>query len=289
MRPFPCALMLVVGLVSCVHQPQPVWTSPEPQPSLPVVQPEPPTFPSMESPAKWRVLHEEAAGMSALASWRQLRVAGDEGEVTLSLVRFDDRHATLRVVDQPQSWTFGDTLGDSMRQAGAIAGVNGGYFQPDFTPLGLVIADGRRMGQFTRSSLVSGMVRVIRGQPALVWNSESSAAEAASDLLQAGPRLLSGGQPVSGLNGSKSAARSFVATDGANGWLIGVASSVSLRGLAELLATPGLVSGLRLDRALNLDGGRSTAFFSRLSDGREINEPGWSTVRNYLAVVPRGN
>jgi uncharacterized protein YigE (DUF2233 family) len=241
----------------------------------------------VEAPANWRVIHEEATGMSALASWRQLRVIGDEGEVTVSLVRFDDRHATLRVVDQPQSWTLGDTLGDSMRQAGAIAGVNGGYFQPDFTPLGLVITDGRRMGQFTRSSLVSGMVRVIQGRPALVWNSESSCAEAASDLLQAGPRLLSGGQPITGLNASKTAARSFVATDGENGWLIGVTSSVSLHGLAELLATPGLVSGLRLDRALNLDGGRSTAFFARLNDGREINKPSWSTVRNYLALVPR--
>lgn len=278
------ALWLAAGLVSCAYQPQTVWTSPEP--SLPPSQPQPPPN-VVEAPANWRVIHEEAAGMSALASWRQLRVIGDEGKVTVSLVRFDDCHATLRVVDQPQSWTLGDTLGDSMRQAGAIAGVNGGYFQPDFTPVGLVIADGRCVGQFTRSSLVSGMVRVIQGRPALVWTSESSFAEAASDLLQAGPRLLSGGQPISGLNASKTAARSFVATDGENGWLIGVTSSVSLHGLAELLATPGLVSGLRLDRALNLDGGRSTAFFARLNDGREINEPGWSTVRNYLALVPR--
>ena len=278
------ALWLAAGLVSCAYQPQPVWTSPEP--SLPPSQPQPPPN-VVEAPANWRVIHEEAAGMSALASWRQLCVIGHEGEVTVSLVRFDDCHATLRVVDQPQSWTLSDTLGDSMRQAAAIAGVNGGYFQPDFTPLGLVIADGRRMGQFTRSALVSGMVRVIQGRPALVWNSESSCAEAASDLLQAGPRLLSGGQPITGLNASKTAARSFVATDGENGWLIGVTSPVSLHGLAELLATPGLVSGLRLDRALNLDGGRSTAFFARLNDGREINKPGWSTVRNYLALVPR--
>jgi hypothetical protein len=38
---------------------------------------------------------------------------------------------------------------------------------------------------------------------------------------------------------------------------------------------------------LNLDGGRSTAFYARTNDGREISQPGWSTVRNYVAVVPR--
>lgn len=281
-------LGLLISLVACTQPAAPVWPSP-PAPTFSLPPSSSPSLPApiAELPARWRVLHEEAAGLSALATWRELRVAGDEGEVTLSLVRFDARHATLRVVDQPQSWSWGDTLGTSMRQVGAIAGVNGGYFQPDFTPLGLVIADGRRMGQFTRSSLVSGMVRVVADQPALVWNTESTSAAAAHDLLQAGPRLLSGGQPVAGLNGSKTAARSFVATDGENGWLVGVTSSVSLRGLAELLATPGLVSGLVLDRALNLDGGRSTAFYARLNDGREINTPGWSTVRNYLAIVPR--
>jgi hypothetical protein len=78
-----------------------------------------------------------------------------------------------------------------------------------------------------------------------------------------------------------------VATDGNGGWLIGVAEYTTLRGLSDLLATPGLIAGMRVERALNLDGGRSTAFYARTSDGAEINDPGWSTVRNYLAVLPR--
>lgn len=212
---------------------------------------------------------------------------GEEGTAEVSVVRFDSRHSTLRVVDQPEAWSFGDTLGNSMRRAGAIAGVNGGYFHPDFAPLGLMIASGRQQGQFTRSSLVSGMMRVRQGEPALVWNIESSSTAEATDLLQAGPRLVDRGLPVSGLNSSKMAARTFIATDGEQGWLIGVARTTTLSGLAHLLATPGLVSGLRVDRALNFDGGRSTALYARTSDGREISEPGWSTVRNYVAVVPR--
>jgi hypothetical protein len=216
-----------------------------------------------------------------------LRVRGSEGEVDISVVRFDSSSCTLRVVDQPQSWSFTDLLSDSMRSVKAIAGVNGGYFHPDFTPLGLMIANGKRQGQFTRSGLVSGMICVSDGEPALIWNSESPDTTNASDFLQAGPRLVDAGQPISGLNRTKVAARTFIATDEHSGWLIGTVHSTTLHGLAELLTSPGLISGLRIQRALNLDGGRSTAFYARTNDGREISQPGWSTVRNYVAVVPR--
>lgn len=235
----------------------------------------------------WRMVSEDVTPLPHHASWLRLKVRGSEGEVEISVVRFDSGSCTLRVVDQPQSWSFSDLLGDSMRSVKAIAGVNGGYFHPDFTPLGLMIANGKREGQFTRSGLVSGMICVRGGEPALLWNSESADTTNVSDLLQAGPRLVDAGQLVSGLNRSKVAARSFIATDGQSGWLIGTAHSTTLHGLAELLTSPGLISGLRIQRALNLDGGRSTAFYARTADGRENGAPGWSTVRNYLAVVPR--
>lgn len=237
--------------------------------------------------AEGTFLSQKATNLFNSATFLELSVPVEGGTAEMSAVRFDSRQCTLRVIDQPAAWSFGDTLGSAMKSAGAIAGVNGGYFRPDFTPLGLMIADGRAQGQFTRSSLVSGMVRVRKGEPALVWNSESSAISGASDLLQAGPRLVHAGQPVPGLNASKTAARTFIATDGSHHWLVGVVRNTTLNGLAKLLATPGLIAGMRVDRALNLDGGRSTAFYVRTSEGREISQPGWSTVRNYVAVVPR--
>ena len=237
--------------------------------------------------ASWALLSQKATVLPALATLLELRVQGPEGTAEVSVVRFDSRHCTLRVIDQPEAWSLADKLGGSMRAVGAIAGVNGGYFHPDFTPLGLVISSGKAQGQFTRSSLVSGMLRVRGSEPALVWNSEPADSAHASDLLQAGPRLVHAGLPVSGLNASKAAARTFIATDGGQAWLIGVVRSTTLSGLADLLSTPGLISGLPIQRALNFDGGRSTAFYARTSEGREISEPGWSTVRNYVAVVPR--
>jgi len=277
MRPL---LLFCLFLASCAQTPLPL--NPEPVQSAPQ-----PFQPTPEPTTSWRMISEEVTPLSHHASWLRMSVRGNEGEVALSVVRFDSSSCTLRVVDQPQSWSFTDLLGDSMRSVKAIAGVNGGYFHPDFTPLGLMIANGRRQGDFTRSGLVSGMVRVRGGEPALIWNNESPDTSNASDLLQAGPRLVDAGQPVSGLNRTKVAARTFIATDGHSGWLIGTVHSTTLLGLADLLTSPGLISGLRIQRALNLDGGHSTAFYVRTADGRENGAPGWSTVRNYLAVVPR--
>ena len=91
---------------------------------------------------------------------------------------------------------------------------------------------------------------------------------------------------MSTLDRVKTAARTFIATDGGHWWAIGVVRSTSLFELGRLLAAPELIPGLRIRRALNLDGGRSSALYARLSDGTEITEPGWSTVRNYVAIVP---
>lgn len=44
---------------------------------------------------------------------------------------------------------------------------------------------------------------------------------------------------------------------------------------------------MKVQRALNLDGGPSTGLWSRHQDGRELHEkPGWA-VRNAIIVVPR--
>ena len=277
--------ILVLGLVSCAQPPaiRPAL----PPPSEPSADLAPPFQPQASWDTGWRMQCQQVQNLSHLASWSRCTVSGREGEVEVCQVRFDSRHCTLRVVDQPDAAAGSGALREAMRSVNAIAGVNGGYFHPDFTPLGLMIADGRSSGQWVRTSLVSGMLRVRQGVPALIWNHEPGQTLEVEHLLQSGPRLVDAGRVVEGLNGRRSAARTFIATDGSTGWLVGVARNVTLQGLAEILATPGLLCGFRIERALNFDGGRSTAFYVRQEDGSEVAEPGWSTVRNYVAVVPR--
>lgn len=236
----------------------------------------------------WR--REGAGERRALAHGAELRIfdaAAESRRVEMTLVVFDDRQLTLRVVDQPDAHAGAGRVRGIARELDAAACINGGFFHPDFTPLGLFIADGRSTGRVARTSLVSGAVVMREGAPALVWNAEAGGHEGAAQALQAGPRLVHEGRAVPGLDRVKQAARSFVLHDGGHRWALGTARDCSLAELGEILATEGLLPELKAWRALNLDGGRSTALCARFAGGGELCRPGWRTVRNYLAVVPR--
>jgi hypothetical protein len=63
---------------------------------------------------------------------------------------------------------------------------------------------------------------------------------------------------------------------------------VTLAELAESLASPGALTGWRVDRAINLDGGSSTGFFFDRGVGdAAITLNPWKRVRNLLCVIPR--
>jgi exopolysaccharide biosynthesis protein len=190
----------------------------------------------------------------------------------------------LRVIDQPDAHAGGGVISALMQKHNAIAGVNGGYFTPEFTPLGLMIASGEKTGALQTSKLLGG---IILGTPRLLWRDEFHSAEGATDLIQCGPRLVDSARAITGLDTTKNRARTFIATNENDAWLIGTAGSISLGDLADILASPGIIPNIRIHRALNLDGGNSTAIWSRNAEGAIVSDPGWSTVRNYLALVPR--
>lgn len=219
------------------------------------------------------------------ASLMEYVISHKEHSHQIRLVVFDSRQFDLKVIDQPDSWAGGGHIKDSMQGAAAVAGVNGGFFTPQFKPMGLMVSDGRKTGAWQTGPLLTGAV-VVTDHPQLLWNAEVNADEA-RELVQAGPRLVDDGQAVAGLDARKRSARSFIANDGGTQWLIGTADNISLSDLAELLSVPGLMPAFTVHRALNLDGGHSSALYYRFVGGREQVHPGWSTVRNYLAIVPK--
>ena len=228
----------------------------------------------------------ESQPLRGNATLQTLSVSKNGDSVKLQLVYFDSRSHELKIIDQPEAAAGGGQITACMRQAGAIAGVNGGFFTPQFTPMGLMIADGRATGTWQSNKLLTGAV-VVRHSPQLLWNSEALKSLSARHLIQTGPRLVDSGKPVASLERRKLVPRTFIATDGSHRWIFGLARHTSLGELAEILATPDLLPGFQVHRALNLDGGRSSAIYYRTADGREQSAPGWSTVRNYLAIVLR--
>jgi hypothetical protein len=228
----------------------------------------------------------ESQPLSGDATLHTLSVSKNGDSVDLQLVYFDSRSHELKIIDQPEDGAGAGQITACMRLAGAIAGVNGGFFTPQFTPMGLMIADGNPTGTWQSNKLLTGAV-VVRHSPQLLWNSEALKSLSARHLIQTGPRLVDSGKPVASLERRKHVPRTFIATDGSHRWIFGLARHTSLGELAEILATPDLLPGFQVHRALNLDGGRSSAIYYRTADGREQSAPGWSTVRNYLGIVPR--
>ena len=220
---------------------------------------------------------------------KRLTVRVTDGSVTADLqaIIFDSRRCSIRVIDQPDASAGGSAIASAMRAAGAIGGVNGGYFTPEFQPLGLMIASGKPTGKFAGSTLLGGVIVSTNGTPRLLWRDEYTRQAGTTDLVQAGPRLVDANRALAKLDRQKTRPRTFIATDGRGQWAIGTVKSVTLGDLAEMLAAPGILADFHISRALNLDGGRSTAIWMRTASGEEMSDPGWSTVRNFIAIVPR--
>jgi uncharacterized protein YigE (DUF2233 family) len=134
--------------------------------------------------------------------------------------------------------------------------------------------------------LLSGVLVVSAGRVQLLRTAEYSPKKKADEALQCGPFLLDRGQPVPGLNDTRSARRTFILTSGSDRAAVGFCSGVTLAQLAKILATSGIAPDLKVQRALNLDGGSSSAFwFAGEREPFSISEQ--KTVRDFLAVVPK--
>ena len=204
-------------------------------------------------------------------------------QATLDLALFPTNSATLRVIDNPES---NDNLAAVMRRENCLAGVNGGYFDPDDKPVGLLISDGHLIAPLRKARLLSGVLVVSAGRIQLLRFAEYSPKRTATEALQCGPFLVDHGRPVPGLNNTRPARRTFVCTFGSDRVAVGFCSSATLAELGKILATPGIAPDLKVQRALNLDGGSSSAFWFASEKGAfSISE--LKTVRNFVAVVPK--
>lgn len=232
----------------------------------------------------WNVTSSEnEEGASGVQHRRVVLTNKESGdEATLHLALFPTKSAVVRVVDNPA----GDDLASVMRRGRAIAGVNGGYFDPQNAPVGLLISDGKLIAPFRKARLLSGVLVATKGRVELLRAGEYSSRKSATTALQCGPFLVDGGTAVPGLNDTKSARRTFVLTSGPDRAGIGFCSTVTLAQLGEILATPRLIPDLKIQRALNLDGGSSSAFWFAGADGVfSIAEQ--KTVRNFVVIAPK--
>jgi uncharacterized protein YigE (DUF2233 family) len=236
--------------------------------------------------ADWAVTSSQADRGSVTAiEHRRIVLSESETDdrVTLDLALFSNKAATLRAIDNP---TGTDDLAAAMQREHALAGVNGGYFDPADAPVGLLISDGKLIAPLRKARLLSGVMIVSNGRLQLLRFAEYSSRKNPTTALQSGPFLVDRALPVPGLDDKRGARRSFIVTGGSDRAAIGFCSEVTLAQLGKILATASLAPDLKVQRALNLDGGSSSAFwFSGERGPFSIGEQ--KTVRDFVAVVPK--
>jgi hypothetical protein len=203
---------------------------------------------------------------------------------TIDLALFSTKSCTLRVIDQPAPPR--GNLAHAMGQERCLAGVNGGYFDPDYAPIGLLISDEKMIAPLQRARLITGVLAASPRDVRILRVHEFSRQQKFNSAVQCGPFLVDLGRSVRGLEKTRTARRTFAATGNVNRAALGFCSDVSLSELAKILSTTRLADDFKIERALNLDGGSSSAFWvARESSAFSIPEQ--KTVRDFVGVVPK--
>ena len=105
--------------------------------------------------------------------------------------------------------------------------------------------------------------------------------------VECGPFLIDLGNRIRGLDVTRSARRTFAAVARGGKAALGVSSDLSLAQLSEALSTISLRDDFKIRRALNLDGGSSSAFWFARETGGAFSIREQKPVRDFVAVVPK--
>lgn len=194
------------------------------------------------------------ASVRVAPSWKRVapgvemrRWNAEHEDGTVAVVALRTRPAHVRIV-------AGATLDAAAwrRKAGALAAINGGFFDPSGRSLGLRVARGRRLSRLHPADW--GVFAVRHERARIVHTRDFTSRRGVSEAIQCGPRLVVDGRPLrlkpqwarrSGIGVRRDGQVVVAVADGA----------MSFRAWAALWAAR---DGLGCRDALNLDGGGST-------------------------------
>ena len=235
--------------------------------------------------AEWKTLSAESEPGRAGIEHRHVVVedAAVGQRVAFDVAVFSAKSAALRVIDNPD----GQSLAAVMNREKYGCGVNGGYFDTDFKPIGLRVADATTFSPLRRARLITGILLQSDRGIDVVRVSEFSPTKKIATAIQSGPFLVEGNKRIRGLNDSQLARRTFAGLAGGDRAFLGFCSGASLGQLADILATAPIIADSKIRRAINLDGGSSSAFWFEREDGSAFSIAGRKPVRDFVAVVPK--
>jgi exopolysaccharide biosynthesis protein len=235
--------------------------------------------------AEWAIITAESEPGRGGIGHRHVVVEDSAGgqRVAVDVAVFSAKSTSLRVVDNPD----GQSLGAVMKREKYVCGVNGGYFDTEFKPIGLRVADGTTFSPLRRARLITGILLQSDRGIDVVRVGEFSRTKKIIAAVQSGPFLVEVDKRIRGLNDSELARRTFAGTATNDRAFLGLCSDISLAELANMLATAPILVDSKIRRAMNLDGGSSSAFWFARENGSTSSIAGRKPVRDFIGVVPK--
>jgi exopolysaccharide biosynthesis protein len=237
--------------------------------------------------AQWTQISSESEPSSAKGAEHRYIVMEDSGNgdrASLELAIFSTKSCRLAVVDRSTEPRL--DLEEVMANGNFVAAVNGGYFDPEYRPIGLLIVDGKTVAPLQKARLLTGVLSSAAKKVQISRVSEFSMSQKPDAAVECGPMIVDAGKAVHGLESTKNARRTFAAVAVGDKAAIGFCSDVTLADLSDILAGV-VIPGFKIQRAINLDGGSSSAFWFKRANGSAFSIGEQKPVRDFVAVVPR--
>lgn len=231
---------------------------------------------------QWTVERRESLSAPAGVNLARITVKSGEDSADVHAATFSPSMHSFGLMDDPKN---AYDLASAARARGAVVAVNGGYFHPDRTPLGLRVRKRKEIHPLERAPLLSGLLTVTDHRIALLRVGEFRRSPELQEAVQCGPFLVDGGKPVSGLNAIRRAKRTAIIEASGKRFGLIVTSEITLEEAGAILATPEILPGLKITRALNLDGGSSTGLWVASEPPLYLREI--RNVRDFVGIVPR--
>lgn len=224
---------------------------------------------------KWQVI---LPGLQQ-APWTAKDASGQS--FSLELFKVDTKQYKLQLVQASDYQATKMSVKGMVLKTGALLGINGGFFDSQYKPIGLLVRDGKTLNPF-KSISWWGVFSYDKSAGASVDRLQSFEPKPSTEIaIQAGPRLVDENR-VMPLKKNDSQ-KTFVGIVSAHQVILGVTngSSVDAVDLARILRKE-----LGLKEVLNFDGGGSTQLYAKFAN-YEKDLPGITSVANALVVLRR--
>ena len=121
--------------------------------------------------------------------------------VSMELALFSVKSCRLGVIDQPTEPRA--DLDEVMLREKCSAGVNGGYFDPDYRPIGLLVVDGKTIAPLQRARLLTGVLSALAGKSSNLAGRRILTQQKLDAAIECGPMIVDLGKPVRGLESTQ--------------------------------------------------------------------------------------